>query len=262
MFAMTDAMCPRSEAEDHIDGAVDLGSCRSGRPVRFRHGELPAGIREERVMHTETLIEDRLRKAGSQLVGQARLWGVAVKILRKTPDKACAIREFIAVVADDTELINEALRAYLLRVQESMNGGAKDLPGGGHHAGAVRSQKSAATAGQTVTEGAGRDTCALNGRSTAAAPSVPNPPRGSSVIAAIQPIVAKSLFDKTRLADGTPWSAVKYRELFGLARDGGIAAAILKDIPQPRSDDAKISDLISEIRFAQIVALVGGVAHG
>lgn len=86
----------------------------------------------------------------------------------------------------------------------------------------------------------------------------PNPPRGADVVGRIQPLVGKTIFDKIKLADGTPWSAVCYRELFGLARDGGIAAAILKDIPAPRDDGAKVSELVSEARFAQIVAASGG----
>lgn len=88
----------------------------------------------------------------------------------------------------------------------------------------------------------------------------PNPPRGADVIGRIQAVVGKSIFDKIKLADGTPWSDVCYRELFGLARDGGIAAAILKDIPMPRDDGAKVSGLISEARFAQLVAAAGGRA--
>lgn len=89
--------------------------------------------------------------------------------------------------------------------------------------------------------------------SPARPPIKPNPARGLTSIASIQPVIEKGLLEMRKTHDGRVWGSVGWHELDGMDHDGVIARLIKQKANPPKDKYAELRAVLTNKQFGEIL---------
>lgn len=198
-----------------------------------------------------TSLAAALLRAGYPVDG-ARLAAAATNILAKHGNTPKALAAFEDALQSDRALLRALAADYLndraLDMSgEALRGGANlELPDNRHSAGAPAAQphdddvghtacaplrqRTLAPSSSPIPSGGGQRCSAYRPALDAAPARKPNPPRGLSAIASVQPTMARSILDTFKLRDGRVLGDVQWCELPLIAAENDRESRVLRAI--------------------------------